>query len=475
MDALRRELDTYNTDEMSQNVAAQARTDVAYRRATVLAGAGLGTLILVTALGTGYLVRGVVGPVRRNAHMAGRLAGGDLAARVPDTGVGEIGALERAFNAMAESLQRKTDELARLNDEQAALRRIATLVGRGGPSSELFSAVTMEVGVLLGAEITRLIRFEADGGGTVAAAWSRTGDELPIGSRISLNGVVAAPVRESGEPARMTEQSPPELPAGSYSAVGTPITVGGALWGAITALSAQDRPLPDGSETRMAEFTDLVGTAIANAQDRADLVSSRARIVTAADDARRRLERDLHDGAQQRLVSLGLQARTAQQCAPAELGDLQQDLAQLVSGLTDASLELREISRGLHPGILSEGGLGAALKALARRSHFPISVDVQIQQQVPDAVEVAAYYVAAEALTNAAKHAHASEVRVRAEARDDVLYLSIDDDGMGGADYRHGTGLVGLKDRVEAFGGHMSLISQVGAGTSISISIPLPD
>jgi GAF domain-containing protein len=179
------------------------------------------------------------------------------------------------------------------------------LVARGMPSDEVFSAVSREAGLLLDVEITRLLRFEADGIATVVAGWSQTGDPVPAGSRIAIDSTVAAPVRQTGEPARITEQSPAELPAGSYSAVGTPIRVGGTLWGAMTAKSLQDRPLPDGTEARMAEFTDLVATAIANAQARADLKASRARIVTAADEARRRIERNLHDGIQQRLVALG--------------------------------------------------------------------------------------------------------------------------------------------------------------------------
>jgi Histidine kinase len=259
------------------------------------------------------------------------------------------------------------------------------------------------------------------------------------------------------------EQSPPGLHAGMYSAVGAPIMVGGVLWGAATALCPEDRPLPEGSEARMAQFTDLVGTAIANAQDRAELVASRIRIVAAADEARRRLERDLHDGSQQRLVSLTLQARMAHESVPAELESLKSDLTQIVSGLKDVSSELREISRGI-PRILSEGGLALALETLARRCLFPVNVSLAIEQQLPEPVAVTTYYVAAEALTNSAKHAHASEATLCAETKDGVLYLSIDDNGIGGADLSKGSGLVGLNDRVEAFGGHMVVNSPPGAG-----------
>jgi signal transduction histidine kinase len=365
------------------------------------------------------------------------------------------------------------DKLTLLASQQQAVRRVATLVARGVSPSEVFATVTKEVGLLLAAEITRLVRYEADGSGTVTAAWSRTGDSLPVGSRIPIGGIVAAPVRRSGKPARITEQSPPELPKGAYSAAGTPILVAGTLWGAMTALAPQRCPLPEGTEARMAEFTDLVGTAIANAQDRADLIASRTRIVTAADEARRRIERNLHDGAQQQLIALGMQARTAQASAPTELVDLHTDLADLVSGLSSVSTELQQISRGIHPAILSEGGLAPALKSLGRRSTVPVSFVVAIEQRLPDAVEVAAYYVVAEALTNAGKHAKASEVNVGANADDLNLHLSISDDGIGGADSLKGSGLIGLKDRVEALGGHLQIVSHPGSGTSLDVTIPL--
>src|SRR6201988_5292954 len=309
MDALREELDGFLTTQFSLSNAEQIRADRIYQRATVVAGVGLAASLLVTALSTVYLARGVVGPVRRTARMAERLSGGDLEARVPETGKAEIGVLERNFNAMGESLQKGRDELARVTDEQAALRRVATCGAEGRPAGEVFASVTKEVGLLLNAEITRLLRFEADGSGTVAAAWTRTGSPVLVGARIEIDITVAARVRQSGKPARLVEEAPPGLSPGSYSAVGAPIIVTGALWGAVTALSPLDRSLPEDTEARMVEFTDLVGTAIANAQARADLVASRARVVTAADETRRRIERDLHDGIQQRLVALALKLR----------------------------------------------------------------------------------------------------------------------------------------------------------------------
>lgn len=473
MEALRREVDNYNATESELSVEQQIRADHAYRRATLLAGGGLVVCVVAIGLISGYLSRGVVGPVRRTAGMAQRLADGDLGARVPESGQGEIGVLERSFNSMAESLQRGRDELALVNEEQAALRRVATLVANGSPPSEVFSAVSRESGLILRAETTRLLRFEADGSASVVGAWRRTGDPVPVGSRIRIDTVVAAPVRQSGESARMIEESPPELPAGRYSAVGTPIRVGGALWGAMTALSPEERPLPDGTEARMAQITDLVGTAVANAQARADLLASRARIVSAGDESRRRIERDLHDGIQQRLVTLGLRLRSVDQIMPPGSGEARQELAEASNMIAEAMNDVRAVSRGVHPAILSEGGLVPALKAASRASALPMELDLRVEHRLPSPVEVAAYYVVAEAMTNAAKHAQASVVQLRAVVEGGRLCLRVSDDGTGGADPSRGSGLIGLTDRVEALGGTMAIMSPPKAGTTIEVELPL--
>jgi signal transduction histidine kinase len=473
MDALRQQLDAFLSTELSLSLAEQVKADRNYQRATIVAAVGLGASLLVTALSTVYLARGVVGPVRRTARMAERLSAGDLEARVPETGKAEIGVLERKFNAMGESLQQGRDELARVTDEQAALRRVATFVAQGRPASEIFASVTEEVGLLLNAEITRLLRFEADGSGTVAGAWTRSGDLVPVGARIQIDTTVASLVQQSGKSARLAEQSPPGLSAGSYSAVGAPIVVSGALWGAITALSPLDRPLPEDTETRMAEFTDLVDTAIANAQARADLMASRARIVTAADESRRRIERDLHDGIQQRLVALALKLRLIEPNVSPEASDVREDLAALDSGLLEAVEELRELSRGIHPAILSKGGLGPALRSLSRRCAVPVDLDVRVDDRLPETVEAAAYYVAAEALTNTAKYANASFVELSAAVRNGHLFVEVRDDGAGGADPSRGSGLIGLTDRVEAVGGTLTVASPRGHGTTLRAEIPL--
>jgi signal transduction histidine kinase len=208
---------------------------------------------------------------------------------------------------------------------------------------------------------------------------------------------------------------------------------------------------------------------------RAELAASRARIATAADQTRRRIERDLHDGVQQRLVSLALDQRRAEAMVPAELRELQAQLSRVADGLAGAMEELQEISRGIHPAILAQGGLAAALKTLARRSAVPVLLEVRAETQLPEPVEVAAYYIVSEALTNTAKHAHASAVHVAIEARDGVLGLSIHDDGCGGADPSRGSGLIGLTDRVDALGGTIEVASPSGAGTTLLITLPIEE
>jgi signal transduction histidine kinase len=231
--------------------------------------------------------------------------------------------------------------------------------------------------------------------------------------------------------------------------------------------------MPPDIEARMADFADLVATSIANAATRDELLASRARIVAAADDARRRIERDLHDGAQQRLVALGLGLRAAESSVPDELQPLKEQIAGLATTVAAVSAEVQEISRGLHPAILSRGGLGSALKVLARRCAVPVDLDIQVDQRLPDPIEVGSYYVVAEALTNAAKHARASLVEVSVHATDTELRLEIRDNGIGGAARGKGSGLTGLVDRVEALGGKMTIQSPSGSGTSLLANIPI--
>jgi signal transduction histidine kinase len=258
-----------------------------------------------------------------------------------------------------------------------------------------------------------------------------------------------------------------------HSACGVPVTVQSRLWGAVLAGFMRDDALPSDAESRLEGFAELVSTAIANAEARAEVAASRARIVAAADQARQRIERDLHDGAQQRLVSLALRLRNTQAAVPPGLGELRAQLGNAVASANDALDEVREIARGIHPAVLASGGLRPALRALARRSPVPVRLDVLTEQRLPQHVEVSAYYVVTEALTNAAKHARASAVSIRVEVAGDLLRVVVTDDGTGGAVVGGGTGLVGLKDRSEALGGRLRVESPDGGGTSLTAELPI--
>jgi signal transduction histidine kinase len=262
---------------------------------------------------------------------------------------------------------------------------------------------------------------------------------------------------------------------GWRSAVGAPVIVEGRLWGLVLAASTSDRPLPHDTEERLAQFTELVATAIANTEGRAELDASRARIVATADATRRRIERDLHDGAQQQLVWLALAVRAAQTTVPEEFEQHRNELGRVVDGLTAALDDLRETALGIHPAGLSEDGLTPALKRLVSRSPLRVNLDVRADGRFPEPVEVTAYYVVSEALTNAAKYAEAPAVDVAVAAEGGELRVEVRDDGRGGADPAEGSGLLGLRDRVEAIGGTMRLTSPPGAGTSLIVVLPLRD
>jgi signal transduction histidine kinase len=285
-------------------------------------------------------------------------------------------------------------------------------------------------------------------------------------------------VCETGRPARFETDDPaaegmPDVARrlGIRSAVGSPIHVEGALWG-VLVLGSFGESLPPEMEQRLGEFTELAATGISNAAARAELVASRARIVAAGDEARRRIERNLHDGTQQRLVSLGLAVRAAEADVPPERDDLRVQLSGVATGLVAAVEDLQEISRGIHPAILTKRGLGPALQALAHRSAIPVVLDIRTDERIAEPIEVAAYFVASEALANAAKHSHASRIDVSLARCEQSLVLSIEDDGVGGADTAGGSGLVGLADRVEALGGTIRLTSRPGEGTQITAEFP---
>jgi signal transduction histidine kinase len=456
IDAMRADFNGLDDTERKLVVTRRQRVQSAGRIAKIAAGAGLGGSVVLIALFATYLSRAMVKPIRRAATMAGTLAEGDLSARMPETGIGEIGGLEKSFNVMAGSLETSRDDSRRLAEEQAALRRVATLVARAQPPSVIFNAVTEELARLLQATEATMVRFEADGATTVVASWRTKGADG--GTDVSPPGEVGTTV--------------PDNPRPAPSSVGAPIIVDDYQWGTLTAAREGSPPLPHEAEIRIANFTDLVATAIANSDARTQLAASRARIVTATDQARRKIERDLHDGTQQRLVSLVLDLRMVESEIPDELPELRSHVSTVVDGLSGAMNDLREISRGIHPAILSEGGLGPALKALARRSVIPAHVGVEIDARIRPSVEIAAYYVVAEALANCTKHARASVVAVQAHVAGDVLYLSITDDGVGGADPAKGSGLVGLIDRIEALGGTITVSSPQGGGTALEVRLP---
>ena len=372
-------------------------------------------------------------------------------------------------------------EYRRIADEQAALRRVATLVAQAAPPELVFASVAEESGRLLAVDFAVLVRYDPPDTLEVTGTWTSTGAPAPtpVGGRLPLGGHnVTTLVHQTGRPARIDYDDAISGAIGQVatrdwglrSSVGVPVSVEGRLWGAIVVALTGGEFLPADAEMRLAGFTELLATAIANAGAQAEVTASRARIVAAADQARRRIERDLHDGAQQRLVTLALKLRAAQAAAPPELGG---QLAETVAEATSALDELRETARGIHPAILADGGLRPALKALARRSPLPVDLRVHAEQRLPEPVEVSAYYVVAEALTNAAKHARASAVGVEAEVAGDRLRVTVRDDGIGGADLARGTGLAGLKDRVEALGGRIFLDSRRGAGTSLQAEFPL--
>jgi signal transduction histidine kinase len=370
--------------------------------------------------------------------------------------------------------------VARLAQEQAALRRVATLVARGVPPVEVFSAVSDEVARLFGAQ-AGVLRFEHEGPAVVFVGVSKTFG-LPVGTRWELQlGMATAEVYRTGRSARVdamdwSSDSGTVAAAarrlGIVSSAASPIVVEGRLWGAMNVSSA-DELLPADTEDRLEKFTELLATAIANAESRSELAASRRRIVAASDEVRRRIERDLHDGTQQRLVSLGLAARSAEAGVPSDRADLRAEFSRIAAGLADAAAELQELSRGIHPAILSERGLGPALRTLARRSAVPVALDISLDARCPEPVEIAAYYVASEALANAMKHAQASRIEISLGTRPGGLLLSIRDDGIGGADPAGGSGLAGLTDRVEALGGSIQLRSAAGAGTHITVDLPL--
>ena len=365
-------------------------------------------------------------------------------------------------------------------DEQQALRRIATVVARQHGPEEVLALVTREVAHHLAADAAMTARYDGPGLATVVADWSAPGvNHFPVGRQIVIGGPTAlAQVQATLRPARVNtyEGMPGDYPAelrrlGMRASVAAPILVDGQLWGAVAAGSV-GAPFTRDTEARLGAFAELVAQAIANVDARIKLDASRARIVEAADEARRKIERDLHDGAQQRLValalSLGVVARTAD---PATATAVRACTGELQAALA----ELRELARGIHPVVLTERGLEAALGELAARSPVPVQIDAELPTRLPRSQEAALYFVAAEALTNIAKYARARAARVTVQVRAGWAQIAISDDGVGGAAGSAGSGLRGLADRLEALGGRLTVESAQGAGTTVHAAVPLAD
>jgi signal transduction histidine kinase len=374
-------------------------------------------------------------------------------------------------------------ELRRLAESQGALRHVATMVARGVSPPEAFKTVAGELGRLIGADYTAINRYEADQTVTVVTHWSAPSvpDALtPLGGRWPIGSdTAAALVLRTGRATRITSDRISSSIGtwirsyGITHVVSCPVWVEGRLWGETAVMFRGTEPPPSDTEERLGDFVELVACTIAQAKSRADLIDSRARVIAASDATRRRIERDLHDGVQQHLVSIGYDLRSAEAAAAADQHELKGLLSTAAEELSCVLSELQEIARGLHPAVLSKSGLEAALKMLARRSPVPVHLRDNAPRPLPEQVEVAIFYVVSEALTNVLKHADASKVHIELDREDGQICLTIHDDGHGGAELGEGSGLIGLKDRVEALSGTMRLASPTGVGTSLRVTIPV--
>ncbi|GAA0706893.1 GAF domain-containing protein [Dactylosporangium roseum] len=390
-------------------------------------------------------------------------------------------AVATEYKAMARSLRTSRDELHDLAQEQAGLQRVAVLVASGAPPADVVAGVVAEAAVLLDADATRLMRSESAGTVTVLAGYGKPGTETWLGRRFHDEGDATELMLRTSRPARVDSYD--DLPGafadlarrdGFTSSVAAPITVGGRLWGSLVVLWSRWEPPPPGAEERLAQFAEGVATAVANIESGA----SRARIVRGVEEGRRHFEHDVHDIVQQRLVSLGLELRAAEALVPDELDELKARLSHTVEGLTSVFEVLQEMTRGIHPAILTQAGLMPALKALARRSAVPVTISPGPEHRLPRSVEVAAYDVVGEVLANTAEDARASSINVDVDITVDhatgreLLVVSIHDDGVGEADLALGTELVGLTDWVEAHGGRLQISRPAGRATSLCVMFP---
>jgi PAS domain S-box-containing protein len=376
--------------------------------------------------------------------------------------------------------QRRAEaEQRRLGDEQAALRRVATLVAGNASPDRVFQSVTEEVCRLLGLRTAVLARFEHGAAATVVGKYGEPMGRLDLGNVVELELGTALQVLETGAPARsdyttLSGETAVELRTlGFQASLGVPITVAGATWGVLVVALREDEALPLETEHRLQAFAELVGLAVASADARDELAASRLRIVEASDTERRRIERNLHDGAQQRLVALSVGLRLAESRLYSAPDEAQELLEKFSQELAAAIAELRELAQGIHPAVLTERGLGAALEVLAARAPLNVELDVDLPDRLPEPVETAAYYAVAEALTNVVKHAEACSALVRVVCWESVLAVEVSDDGLGGAAVHRGSGLRGLRDRIETLNGELWVESELGRGTLVRAELPL--
>jgi PAS domain S-box-containing protein len=377
--------------------------------------------------------------------------------------------------------ERATEQIVRLASEQSALRRVATLVARTPKPEQVFQAVAEEAGRMLGAD-SATIRFDGETGVTVGR-WNvgpmrgfEVGSTVPLSDSDALTAVVA----RTGQPARIDDYSVVRGEAaetmhqlGYRSGLAAPIIVEGHTWGTLLVASSDTEPFDPDAEHRLVDFTELVTLALESAHARTELTASRARIVSAGDAERKRLERNLHDGAQQRLVALSVQLRVAQSRLRSDPDEAETLIADAADKLQLALEELRELAHGLHPPGLTERGLGPTLEALAERAPFPVEITGAEQGRLPEHVEAALYYVAAESVTNAAKHGSPSFATIELGISEDSAWIEVADDGSGGATLGSGSGLQGLADRIATLGGRFTLTSPPGNGTRVRAELPL--
>jgi signal transduction histidine kinase len=395
-----------------------------------------------------------------------------------DTGP-RLGAFAELVGTAVSNMQARS-RLRALAQEQTALRRVAMLVARRTEPQALFNAVCDEAGRVIVARSVSLVRLTADGFEETVATWPARDGQSLAGSLLRTEpGSMNDSIRRTRAPARFDEISDAtgdlgtRVPEGIRSAVGAPVVIEGSVWGMLVARGGGERPLAPETEQSLGRFADLVATGVANAITRAELLASRVRIVSAADEARRKIERNLHDGAQQRLIALGLDLQGVRSLLLPEQEDARRGLDRVAHDVEAVLGEVQELSRGLHPALLARGGLAVALRGLVRRSPVPVSLSVSIATRPAESIEIAVYYAVSEALTNAAKHSSASQVTVAIQSEEALLRVTIVDDGIGGALVGEGSGLVGLVDRAEALGGRITVESPPGVGTTIVIELPL--